>query len=656
MSTMNQWGDGVDESIGDEIYDALEDKVKDKAKDLSGKALDKSVEVLDKVTDRIGPVKQIKDKIKEKLSNNPITRAKAAVKKLRDKLNKAAKNMAKEGIQAVGRAAVSAAKSAGSAVSSFVAAHPVVAIVIFVVLLIIMCLMNESDSNSNNNNSQNNDTLFDNPAYVDLDSMTDDDLVIILMDDCANQQYDPINGMIDSDKEERAKLVYNVFHSYGLNNVSIAGMLANLDIESIGIDPSAVEGIFAEQGVLGPKKAEALLSLTDYTEDTLFSVYKAQGKSIDKDEYKTTDSSGRDVYYCGLGLPQWTGENAKKMLSAAETLHVNWYDMNFQLGYMLSDRMYRPGFFAGWKDNQEDDYSFDEDSYTRTDYATDEAYNSAINAGKTAAYNAAVESAKTSAVYFAYNYEGNESNDGDRKNKAKEWYDIISGWDDDDVDNTYADSIGELATNLGGIVDFINIENLQYRCLNGNIFDNSSLAAAAVSLAWPTQDLSYNNGKNLYQTVLKTIWPATCLYKSCDHTVACAVRWSGTDDLYPLEGTPDQIRYLEASPKWERIGTSDAISMDNLLPGDVFILNGHTFLYVGESAVQSAYGDEANYGSDSVSGSKNERSPACDLSATSLILQRSGYDWDGHGVYTIYRCIDPDNSSTYSSIGYGVTN
>ena len=87
MSTLNQWGNdpNIDEGLGDVAYDTLESKAKEEAKDLAKdgiqKAGDKASKALDAATDHIAPVKQVKDKIKEKLSNNPITRFKAAAKK-----------------------------------------------------------------------------------------------------------------------------------------------------------------------------------------------------------------------------------------------------------------------------------------------------------------------------------------------------------------------------------------------------------------------------------------------------------------------------------------------------------------------------------------------------------------------------------------------
>lgn len=657
MATMNQWGDGLSEELGDVIYDTLEHKAKEEAKDIAKEGIQETgkaaVKTLDKITDHISPIKTLKDKIREKLSNNPITRFKAAVKRLKDKAKQAVKRAAKEGVQAVGRAALKGLKALGK----LAAKNPVVTVLVVIVLLILMSAMDSAEDDGSDD-SDDIGLMGSQPTYIDLGNMAEDDIITILMQDCMDQQYNNL-GQLNTDKEESAKFIYSIFRSYGFNNASIAGILANMDKES-GLDPSAIEGIFSEYGFLGTKKAEALLSISNYTENILFPKYVANGKSINRDGYKTTDSNGRTVYYCGMGLVQWTGGNAQVMMNAAETLSMNWYSMDFQLAYILSDCMYRSDFFSGWVGNQEPDYSFDDSAYNLDDYATQEEYDAAIEEGKEAARDAAVESARQSAIKFAHDYEGNSSSDEERANIAEEWYEIIKDWDDTQVDAEYTESIVTLATELGGIIEFIDIRDTQYRCMNGNVFDNSSLATAAVSLAWPTREQSYNNGTNLYQTVLSTIWPTNYTYKSCDHTVACAVRWSGTDDDYPLENTVTQHRYLETSSKWEYVGPASSLTMEDLQPGDIFILNGHTFMYVSEEIIQAAYTGEAHVGSDSVSGSIGERSPGCDQS-TSSIMSRGGEDWENdegvtRGIYDVYRCIDPDESSTYSSIGSGMTN
>lgn len=78
-------------------------------------------------------------------------------------------------------------------------------------------------------------------------------------------------------------------------------------------------------------------------------------------------------------------------------------------------------------------------------------------------------------------------------------------------------------------------------------------------------------------------------------------------------------------------------------------------MYVGEEAIQSAYGSEAAPGSDTVEGSLGERSAGC-RAETAAILNRGGLDWTpSRGIYYVFRCSNPDNSDTYKSIGAGAS-
>ena len=659
MATLNQWGDDIEESIGDIVYEEIEDKAKEGAKDLTKDGAKMAAHGLDKVTDKIGPVKQAKDFVKDKIANNPIAKLKKAAKKVKDKAKKAAANAAKNGVHAVGKAALHGAKSA----VGFIAAHPVVACIIIAVVLLLAALMgdkNGKDPTLNEGMNQSNDVLLDNPMYSDSDGVSDDDIVVVLMDDCSDVSTDSLSNdaIVTTAKEEKAAKIYSVFKTFNdteFNNASLAGLLANLDAES-SLDPSAIEGILDEYGVLGTKKAAAFQSIDNYTRNTLFPKYDRDGTRYVRDNYKTTDGHGEEVYYCALGLSQWTAGNAKNLLTAANTLSVKWYDMQFQLGYMVADSFYRPNFFTDWVANQytgltDDDYDDWFASYTG---AMDEA--SIAEAWEEAVWESWVQAAKDSAVKVAHDYEGNTHYDEERKEAAETWYEIVSEWGDDEVDTTFRDSVGTFASQLGAVAEWNETADVYYRCTNNTIYDNSSIAMAAISYAWPKKDQSLNNGTALYQTVHDGIFPGDTIYKSCDRSVGLAVRWSGSDDEYPLSGTgAKQLPYLLTSPKWELVGMASDLTMEDLLPGDIFILNGHTFMYVGEEAIQSAYGSEAAPGSDTVEGSLGERSAGC-RAETAAILNRGGLDWTpSRGIYYVFRCSNPDNSDTYKSIGAGAS-
>lgn len=613
LNGMNDWGDDTEESLGDILEEKLEDDAKDAAKDGAKKGGKSAAKGLDKLTDKITPVKNIKDKVKEKLSNNPITRLKHSIQKAKKKIKDGAKKLAKDGIKAIGRAIAHAMKG----IMSWIIANPIPALIIFIVLIIIFnCVDTESEDEQSD--SANTDTyIADNSALGKSDGMNDDDVVVVLMNDCGQMEESTASegSKADSDKTQSAKYIYSIFRNFGFSNASIAGILANLDCES-GLDPTCIEGIYDEPAFLGPRKTAAIKSMSKYTVNDLFPKYAASGLSINKDGYK----AGKD-YYCGMGLVQWTGPGAKTFLSAAKTVDMDWYTMEFQLAYMLSDTLYRRNFFTQWVVAQES--------------GDDEA------------------AAVASAIKFAHAYEGNHSFDEQRTNAGKEWFGIIKDWGDNETDTGFVDSITALATQLGGLIKFDEVAEKNERCgSDAGKFDNSSLAAAAVSYAWSTKDKSYNDGTNLYKAVIYGVLSRDTYYKACDRAVAGAVRWSGTDDEYPLV-TSTQLEYLRSSPKWTLVGTADKLTEADLQPGDVFILDGHTLMYVGEEAIKNAHGDKAEAGSNSMSASLDERSASCNADVTHIFGNGGG---DERGVYHVFRCSTPDNSTTYSNVGAGVKN
>lgn len=629
MSTLNNWGDdGRDDGLGDALYEKLEDEAKEGAKGAAQKGGKAAAQGLDKLTDKIGPVKTAKD----------------FVKRTKKKANKAMGKLVMKGIR----------KGVG-----FLATHPVLAVVLVLILLLLLSIMDSGSDPS---------SMSDLP-YGMSEGMLDDDLLVTLMDECADYETSSLGDdtMITQEKEAIAERIYSVFHDFGgdegFNNASLAGMLANLDCES-GLDASAIEGIFSEYGILGSRKAQAILSIDNYTRNSLFPAYDQNGTSYNRDGYKTTDGHGEPVYYCGLGLAQWTGGEAKMLMTAANTLNTNWYDMSFQLGYMYSDSIYRPGFFSGWVADQyegltDDDYDDWYSAYTSgmTEEEIEELDDTVVqNAWKSDVKESWVQAAKESAVKFVHEYEGNYAKDEERKEAAAAWYEIIQEWGDSNVDSDFQNTIASFATELGMVAEWNETADDYYRCTNHTMFDNSSLATAAISYAWPTKEQSHNNGTALYKTVHDGIIPGDTIYKACDRAVGLAVLWSGTDDSYPYSGTGgSQLPYLLSSPKWELVGMASDLSMDDLMPGDVFILPGHTFIYVGPEAVSASYGSTAKSGSDSVSGSLGDRSAGCGSDAHDIVVNRGGQDWNGRGVYYVFRCIDPDNSTTHKNIGVGMS-
>lgn len=654
MAYLNDYDGGgkgvqVDEGIGDAAYEKIEEKTKEAAEDAAKQGAKMAGKGVDKLTDKIDPIKKAKDFVKDKIS---------AVNQFKKKVKDGVKNTAKKGLKGVGKLAKKGVKK----LAGFAARHPLAAAIIFIIIVLIMMSL-DIDTSSLDGLQSDNSSTTSSDLLVNEQGEVDSNYIVVLMDDCVTQTYESVTDTpLDSETIERAEPVYSVFSAYGLNNASMAGMLACLEKES-SIDPSSIEGIFGETGSLGSKKAQAMMDLTYYTEHTLFPKYKNSGISINKDGYKVTNDRNEVVYYCGIGLAQWTGPATYTFLQTANTLGYDWYSLDFQLAYMSGDNKYRSGFFAGWLDDQ---YEGIERVYEHDEDVTDENGDLVYNDDGTVKtvhiednYEEWLESwkeaARKSARKFATGYEGNSSESyiTEREDLAEKWFEeVLQTWDESHIDDDYNSGIVDLASELNSVADYIDLEKVNYRCLNGNIFDNSSIANAAISFAWPTRDLSVNNdGTALYKVVHDGVLPGDKIYKACDRCVAMAVKWSGSDDQFPT-GTSTQLSHMASSSKWEFVGYSDDVSIGDLSPGDIFVLSGHTFIYTGTELIQAAYSGEASASSDSVSASLGERSAGCDGSTTG-ILNRGGQDWEGRGVYSIFRCVDPDNSTTYSSIGTG---
>lgn len=415
---------------------------------------------------------------------------------------------------------------------------------------------------------------------------------------------------VDAQQLANAKSIYSILKTYGLSDEQIAGVLGNFSAES-GIDPTTIEGIYDEDyNIYGTKHQAALSDLDSYTRNDLAELYEGTGYGPSANPSGYTADDG--LMYCGLGMGQYTGGSAKNFLAAAEELGTQWYTVDFQIAYTLA--VGAPASGSSFWSN----------------------------------YMALGGSVADCTQYFAQYWEGNTIlAQDDRVSAAESWYSLMSSWT---VDETYGASVIAMASNISGEATDVAVSKAQSSCVSTVVYNNSTIASAAVAYAYETKAEGYgNNGTELYQRLHDYIWGTSDIYyMSCDRGVATAIRWSGSDDSYPAGDTSVQLSYLISSSKWALVGTADELTMDDLLPGDVFILDGHTFLYVGENAVQAVYSDSDG---DSVSASYMERSPGVGNDAYDIIVNRNGQDWSGRGVYYVYRCVDPDNSTTYASAG-----
>lgn len=563
--------------------------------------------------------KEVTDKAKEEGKKQAKKQLKKMSKDIQDmtgitKLKKKIKSKAKKGIKAGAKAAFGAAKTGISALMS----TPVGWVVLIGGIVIGVIVLSKMDDAAQERliDAVSSEVVSSEETGMGVTETLTEDGVAVLMNDCPELKTGSVsaegeggNVNVDAEMEAAAKKVYTVFKAYGFNDECISGILGNVQIEGCGIDSTSVEGIFDERYTFGSRKAAAVADHDGHVQ-SLFAQYASQGLSIYTEGYKGSDGK----YYPGVGLPQFTGPATAQLWGVAESMGQDWYSMEFQLAYMLSDAHYRPGFFAKWLGEQS-------------------------------------TSAADAAVYFAEFYEGNTTMAIPlRQQYASEWLSRMSSWT---VDDAFYQSVLALSKSMGGVAaDTVKGEAAKRCKTSTGKYDNSSIASAAVSYAYPTQAESEgNNGTALYQKVHDNVFPGDTLYMSCDRSVGSAIRWSGSDDDFPAGGTAEQYNHMVASDKWDSVGMAGSLSMDDLQPGDIFMLNGqHVFMYVGTETVQKVHGDKADPGSDSVAGSLGERSPGCNNDTTTL-MARGGQDWSGRGEYEVFRCVKPDNSERYKNAG-----
>ena len=419
--------------------------------------------------------------------------------------------------------------------------------------------------------------------------------------DCEAQLSEAVAGYTSSDTSavttENAKLIYSVFSEAGLSDYNIAGILGNWSVES-GIDPTSIEGIYNERhSILGPSKSQAIADLDTYTQNVLFPKYANSGISLNHAAYKAGDG----LHYCGLGLGQWTGPRAKNLVDVAASLGMNWYNLESQLVYALGHDGNYSTFFQNWSPEA---------------------------------------SAEDAAITFTRDWEGNTSlHQAERQTAAAEWAVTMLAWE---ANKEYASSILDAVGNVTLEASNSALINAASTCEEGEYIyaDNSSLAHAAVSYAYPTREQGIgNNGTALYQALHDEIFPGDPYYMSCDRSVAVAVRWSGTDDDFPKGDVFWQLEHLATSDKWVEI-TNWGGNPDNLSPGDLLIRKdeevSHIVMYVGAAAVMAQH-PEAEPNSVIVSGSYGERSPGIGTWGSSL------------ATYRVFRNIKKEENPQYTN-------
>lgn len=180
---------------------------------------------------------------------------------------------------------------------------------------------------------------------------------------------------------------------------------------------------------------------------------------------------------------------------------------------------------------------------------------------------------------------------------------------------------------------------------------NSSIADAAVTLAaTDVEKITVSDDPNMedprlhnYKSIKDQIFAGDSIYASCDRSAATAIRWSGSDDSFPRGDTGAIWTYLNGvgTAKWKRIGTYGKCELQ---AGDILITqgSGHIKIYIGTEAAQKKFPGST---SDMYAGSYS----ANDREARYPRLYKDSPSYDSR-QYIVFRCFNPDNSSTYSEL------
>ncbi|MDX6247225.1 MAG: hypothetical protein QOF10_585 [Kribbellaceae bacterium] len=152
---------------------------------------------------------------------------------------------------------------------------------------------------------------------------------------------------------------------------------------------------------------------------------------------------------------------------------------------------------------------------------------------------------------------------------------------------------------------------------------DGDVVRTALSLAWDTSGHGKLQGdaKPEYQAAMPKFNGATAIdpYSDCGVFVATVMVMSGVDKGYVRRVASSQREYVRSSPKYQTFENLDNVSQ--LQPGDIFVHDGHTFVYTGN--YQGGDGKTYNAASASLHGHVPE--------ATTV------YFSDARGHYTVAR-------------------
>ena len=124
-------------------------------------------------------------------------------------------------------------------------------------------------------------------------------------------------------KLDNARLCYDTFKAYGLDDAHIAALLTVFDWQSC-IDPATVEGTYTKSFDL----------TTDYLTEGYENYNADTTDTAHNEAYSHISEDGKEIHYCpGLGILGWSEDDLKKY---AEDRGEDWRNLNLQLDAVIN--------------------------------------------------------------------------------------------------------------------------------------------------------------------------------------------------------------------------------------------------------------------------------------------------------------------------------
>lgn len=482
------------------------------------------------------------------------------------------------------------------------------------------------------------------------------------------------NDFTNAQTMANAKLIYSYLKgAYNMSDEKIAAALGNFEKETTTLNPALIEGNDSGRHNVDPMDPVA------------FSEYSEANKG--GHFYDVTNQKGGYSSAVGIGIAQLTGDAAVDYLLNCKATGHRWDDLAYQLAYYSMKNGYRTA--NTWLGGPGTPYTNFFEYFANMDYRSADAAASGKHVGfgsnffATGGMGTRVTSAfdgqdvdKLSRIFCA-GFLGwkSEKEYQQRAGYARKWLAVIKTFK---VDNSFAGSVLAMA-NVSANKARGSLLNPKDCLVTSTNYDNSSIAMAALSMAYDSKDKAYNDGTPLYRKIFNTIigfGPS----RSCASLVSSAVLWSGVDDEYPKSNDVlTQAQYLFSSAtnsgKWKLMnkeiisggGFDDVESIKkHLQPGDILVWkNGfstgdgssgsgdvsHICVYTGSELATRVFGAKA--GTMNTVEASYSSNPAKQRSAAlgELTSYRTKAGSASRANFQVYRCIKPQKTpSKYKSI------